>query len=111
MKEVGVKKVMGASRSALAIQYLGEAMVTAFVALPFAVGISVLALPIFKSISGKELNVILDKNLLLSAWIIVLITGLIAGSYPCIVSFKIQTGRGIKRVLHTSSRKTGYAKV
>lgn len=110
MKEVGVKKVMGASRSALAIQYLGEAMVTAFVALPFAVGISVLALPIFKSISGKELNVILDKNLLLSAWIIVLITGLIAGSYPALYLSKFRPVAVLKGVLHTSSSENWIRK-
>lgn len=82
-KEVGIKKAMGAGRGVLVLQYLGESMVMAFASLLLAVFLVILFLPVFNSITGKQLSLFrFDISLILTAVGITLFTGLVAGSYP-----------------------------
>ncbi|MEQ9438739.1 MAG: FtsX-like permease family protein [Cyclobacteriaceae bacterium] len=82
LKEVGIKKVMGANRKSLIFQYLGESMMMAFLSLITALTLALLLLPQFNEITGKQLQLNLDMNLILSVLGIILFTGLMAGSYP-----------------------------
>jgi len=90
LKEVGIKKVMGANRSSLVLQYIGESLLMAFVSLCFALLIVVLLLPEFRQITGKEINLHFNSAIITAAISIALITGIIAGSYPAfyLSSFK-----------------------
>ncbi len=84
-KEVGIRKVIGAARSLLVGQFLGEAMLTALMAVLFALALVMLLLPTFNQLTGKA--IILDYSnpvFLLSLLIITVLTGLIAGSYPAL---------------------------
>lgn len=81
-KEVGVRKVVGASRSKLIVQHLVESGIMSGLAFVLA-GILVFSfLPAFNSITGKQLEVMMNGQIILSSLAIVLITGLLAGSYP-----------------------------
>ncbi|CAL1518930.1 ABC transporter permease [Chitinophaga sp. MM2321] len=82
MKEMGIRKSIGASRKALIFQYLGEAMLMTFLALIIALVLVVLFLPTFNNITGKHLTTPFNINLLTAFFIITFITGLIGGSYP-----------------------------
>lgn len=84
LKEVGIKKVIGATRVNLIIQYLCESVSLAVLALLIAIGLVWLALPVFRQITGKELTPQFSAGLLLSVAGITLITGLVAGSYPAL---------------------------
>ena len=84
LKEIGVKKAIGASRSLLMMQYLGEAMLLTLFSLVLAIGLVMAFLPHFNDITGKALSLYVDKNLLLTVLGITLMTGFIAGSYPAI---------------------------
>ncbi|CAN5167056.1 ABC transporter permease [soil metagenome] len=82
LKEVGIKKVIGAGRAALINQYLEESTLMAFLSLIVALVMVLLFLPQFNEITGKELILDWNTNLILTLLSIVLITGLISGSYP-----------------------------
>jgi putative ABC transport system permease protein len=82
MKEVGIKKVVGARRASLVIQYLMESMLMTFLSMVIALVIVALLLPGFDSITGKQLVWHIDGSLSGIILAIVLTTGLIAGSYP-----------------------------
>jgi predicted permease len=84
IKEVGVKKTLGANRRRLAIQFLGESIMMTFLSLMVAVTLVELALPQFNVITGKELSFDLNPVLVAALLGITLITGLLAGSYPAI---------------------------
>ncbi|MCW3107780.1 MAG: FtsX-like permease family protein [Segetibacter sp.] len=84
MKEVGIKKVVGASRSSLIFQYISESMLMAFASLLIALLAVVLLLPAFKQITGKEISLQLNARLIVSIISITFVTGLIAGSYPAL---------------------------
>ncbi len=84
-KEIGVKKVVGAGRGTLIGQFLSEALLLALIAGVFAVGLMALALPYFNILVDKQLTLGLDQPLhLLFLVSVVLITGLVAGSYPAL---------------------------
>jgi len=84
MKEVGIKKAVGAYRHSLVFQYLMESILIAFLSLICAIFVVYFLLPQFNQITGKNLTLHFDYNLILSLFGITLITGLLAGSYPAI---------------------------
>jgi ABC-type antimicrobial peptide transport system permease subunit len=82
LKEVGIKKVVGASRGELIIQYLGESLFLSFMALLLAIAIVWLLLPAFNSITQKQLTIAPDMGMIVSILTVTFCTGLLAGSYP-----------------------------
>ena len=82
MREIGVKKALGASRKALMLQFLLESMLLVYLALITAVGVALLFLPQFNEITGKSLQLIPDSDMIISILAIGMITGLLSGSYP-----------------------------
>ncbi|MEO5783153.1 MAG: ABC transporter permease [Ginsengibacter sp.] len=83
-KEVGVRKVLGSMKQSLISQFLAESVLISFIALLFAVAFAALLLPYFNQLSGKEIELgLFSKSWLIpSLLLIVLIVGLLAGSYP-----------------------------
>ncbi len=83
-KEIGVKKAIGAKRSTLAIQHLGESLILSSLSLVTAIVIISLLLPTFNQLTGKELTFSLAADLIFPLLGITFLTGLIAGSYPAL---------------------------
>jgi ABC-type antimicrobial peptide transport system permease subunit len=81
-KEIGIKKIAGASRAMLMLQYIGESMLMSFLSVTLAVLIAWILLPQFNSITGKSLSMHLSVGFVTSLLTIAVITGLVAGSYP-----------------------------
>lgn len=82
-KEVGVRKVVGAEKSALVGQFISESLIITVFASLFALLLVQLTLPLFNTLTEKEMVVPYTSGMF---WVqllgIVMITGLIAGSYP-----------------------------
>jgi putative ABC transport system permease protein len=89
-KEVGVKKVIGARQGSLVLQHLAESTLTALFSLAIALALAWLLLPQFNLITGKNLTLTLNSPLLPYLPIVVIITGLLAGSYPALYLTKFQ---------------------
>lgn len=98
-KEVGIRKVSGSLRSHLIFQFLVESVLVTVFSMLVALGIAVLILPFFNQLAGKEM----PAASLFSSWflpvlvVLVLLVGLLAGSYPAfyLSSFKpIQVLKG-----------------
>src|SRR5665647_162125 len=91
-REVGIRKVLGSLKMELVRQFLIESILLTTIALVLAIIFVNLALPFFNSFSGKDLSLQFTSN----PWIIpgllllVIITGIFAGSYPAffLSSFK-----------------------
>jgi hypothetical protein len=82
IKEVGVKKALGAGRKRIAIQYMSESMLMTLLSLITAVALVAVVLPQFNLITGKQLVLQWETELALALVSIALFTGMIAGSYP-----------------------------
>ncbi len=82
-KEVGIRKVVGASRQSLIAQFIGESVILSFISGILAIVIVELALPSFNSLTDKHLFIdFTDIYFWLSGIGFILFTGLLAGSYP-----------------------------
>lgn len=84
LKEIGIKKVVGAHRSTLVTQYLAEATIMAFLAMVVALVLVLLLLPQFNLMTGKELYIDFNIHFVMLLLGVLLFTGLIAGSYPAL---------------------------
>ena len=83
-REVGIRKVMGAKRSNLIIQFIGESVIISLISLFITLFLIELILPTFNNITGKDLDMqyILDWQITLGFLFLALIVGVLAGSYP-----------------------------
>ncbi len=83
-REVGVRKVTGASNQQLIRQFLAEATLQAFIALPLAMILADFTLPAFKMVVNRDLvlNWFVWRDL--SGYLLVLVSllGILSGSYP-----------------------------
>ena len=84
-KEVGIRKVIGAARSLLLGQFMGEALLTAFLALLLSLLFVVLLLPTFNALTGKIILLPYSEPVFwFSLTAITILTGLLSGSYPAV---------------------------
>lgn len=84
-REIGVRKSVGATRSLLARQFLGESVLTSMVAFVVAMALVVILLPRFNELTQKSVSIaLLDPMLWLQFGGLALLTGLLAGSYPAL---------------------------
>jgi ABC-type antimicrobial peptide transport system permease subunit len=84
LKEVGVKKAIGASRKGLISQYMGESLMISFFAFLIAIGLVILLLPGFNEMTQKAIVLRPDPVIVVSFLGIALLTGMLAGVYPAL---------------------------
>jgi putative ABC transport system permease protein len=86
-REISLRKTLGASRRQLIVQFLGEAVLMAFVALMIAFAIVEILLPSFDDFLQRPLTLhyAADWKLFLELIGVAVATGLISGSYPAMV--------------------------
>ncbi|HLL44152.1 MAG TPA: ABC transporter permease, partial [Segetibacter sp.] len=82
IKEVGIKKAIGAGRGALIFQFLAESLLMTLISLAVAIVLIGLFLPAFNSITGKDLTFSFTLPVSVAALVISFITAIISGSYP-----------------------------
>jgi len=94
-KEVGIRKTVGAFRAHLIRQFFGESLFLTLIASAIGVGLSILVLPGFNNLSGKTFTweVLLQQGVLLGIFSILILTVLIAGSYPALFLSRFQPAR------------------
>lgn len=82
-KEVGMRKVVGATKTSLIGQFLGESLILAALSALFAIGLIFVFIGPFNSLVEKELTVGLVEPIHLAFLVcIVVVCGLVSGSYP-----------------------------
>ncbi len=100
--EIGIRKTMGAFRSSLVSQILGEAMVIVVISIVLSMVLVQISLPYFNQLTDKTIS--LDNENLLrflsAAVLLTLITGLLAGSYPAFYLSSFQPAQVLKGKLN-----------
>jgi putative ABC transport system permease protein len=107
--EVGLRKVIGAKRGQLVRQFLSESILITIMAFLFALAGTILLLPAFNTLVGKEISLTILKKgfVLLGLSSIVLFTGLISGTYPAVFLSSFQPIRVLKGT-HGKSRRESF---
>lgn len=97
-KEVAIRKTVGATRSELVLQYMGESMCSAGLALVIAMGLVIAILPWFNTLMGTAFQVNYLENPELLWWLagIALLVGLLSGSYPALFISRFHPAKILK---------------
>lgn len=104
-KEVGMRKVSGASRVSIIWQFISESVLIAFLAHILAMLFVELVLPVFNYLFEKSLDVsYFSSEYLVMILTIIIVTGVISGSYPAFYLSKLKPIKVLKE--STGSSKT-----
>lgn len=97
-REVGIRKLVGANRTTLVGQFIGESIILSLLALVLAVIMVELFQPVFNSILGRDLQLFEQSGIfVISAFVLlVAFTGFLAGSYPAFFMSRFQIIRVVK---------------
>ena len=110
-REIGVRKVVGALRSSLMKQFIGEAILLAFISMVLAMVIVILVLPAFNNLTQKQIHFpYANGSFWLSISLLTLITGLVSGSYPAIFLSAFKPVLVLKGALKLSSGSVWFRK-
>lgn len=103
MKEIGVKKAIGAKKVSLIFQYLSESVLLAFFSMIVAIIACNLLLPQFNYITEKQIVLNINRELITASVVITLITGFLSGSYPAFYLSKFNANLVLKGFMKGSS--------
>ncbi|MFT4856818.1 MAG: putative ABC transport system permease protein [Algoriphagus sp.] len=90
LKEIGVKKSMGASRGGLFGQFMVESLLLTFLALIIAIVATFILQPFFNQVTSKSLSISFQPELILMLLGIWLLTSFLAGIYPAVYLSKFK---------------------
>jgi putative ABC transport system permease protein len=90
LKEVGIRKIIGARKSQLVKQFVGEIICVCFLAIIIALLLAEIMQPVFGDLLNKDLSIYFNSITIFTLISLVLVSGLISGIFPSLVlsSFK-----------------------
>ena len=96
--EVGVRKALGARRTQLTAQFLGEAFVLTGLSTTLAIGAVALALPSFNTLANRSLafSQLLNPVVWIGLLVVLVLVALLAGSYPSFVLSRFASAQVLK---------------
>jgi putative ABC transport system permease protein len=111
-KEISLRKIVGAGKAELFIQFLSESLLAFLIALVLATGIIYLVMPLYNAISGKNIVFELWSPSVLAVYgLTLLATLLLAGIYPAITLSSFKPLEAMKGKLSGIGNKGNFRKV
>ncbi len=106
-KEVGIRKTIGARKSGLISQFIGESILLSLIAIIFAVGIVMVLIPNFNHLVGVEFGGLFSnaENILYLLGLAILV-GFLSGIYPSFVLSAFQPIKVLKGNLSAGARSS-----
>jgi putative ABC transport system permease protein len=97
-KEVGIRKTVGATRRSLMMQFLVESIIISVISTILAIGILWLGLPFLNQLTGKSISIgyLASGNSLMIISVMMILVGVLAGSYPAFYLTSFQPGKVLK---------------
>lgn len=112
-KEIGVRKVNGASRANLTMHLFGESLFQTSLAMVAAIALVIILLPVFVRISDVEFRIarLFSLTNILIFIILTMFTGFIAGMYPALVLSSFNPVKVIKPMPDDVIQGSGLRKI
>ena len=96
--EIGVRKVIGATRRQLSNQFLAEAIVVSLIAIVVGMGLAEVALPTFNAVVHQQLEIKwLSVETGIGALTLALMVGVLSGLYPAQIVARLHPVRALSR--------------
>jgi putative ABC transport system permease protein len=107
-KEVGLRKVVGAGRGQMIGQFLMESILSAVIAFLLAIGLVEAALPFFNSLASANLSlsIVQNSSVFFGLLALVLLVGLVAGSYPAFYLSGLKPAAVLKGELKAGTQRS-----
>lgn len=112
-KSIVIRRVSGASRSQLIVQFFAESFLLILSSSLISIGIVWLALPLFNDFISEQLDIksLLSLNVIISSFGVIILMALIAGAYPSFYLSSIKVTSGLKGIIEKFSiREIGLRK-
>lgn len=111
-REVGIRKAVGLRRGQLIIQFISESMFTTFLAFFVSLGIIQLVLPYLKNLGFENIQFDFSNGVLLVfVFLVCIVTGIIAGSYPAFYLSSFLPVRVLKGMFKQGKGSVAFRKV
>jgi putative ABC transport system permease protein len=108
-KEVGMRKVTGANRTKLILQFLGESIILVFIGYALAMVAVEALIPWFSNLTGKVLVLrFFTPQFAGTSLLIILLTGIVAGSYPAFFISSFDPMKVLKGLLRTGPGSSNF---
>ncbi len=110
MKEVGMRKVLGAKRRQLLNQFLGESMLMVIIATLFSFGLAIVILPIFNTLmkTDLDLNLVHNPQIIIGLVLLILTIGLLSGVLPSRIITNIRPIDILNKIGLSKSKLGGF---
>jgi putative ABC transport system permease protein len=111
-REIGLRKVAGANKRKIFVQFIGESLLIVFIAHVIAMILVELLLPGFNNLVGKNLDVDYQSaNLYLGLIAFIMFCGVLAGSYPALYLSSLKPLNTIKGVINKNPGNVQFRRV
>ena len=97
-REISLRKVLGARRGQLMVQFLGESVLMALLSLVLALALVKTLLPLYDRMLGKpiQMHLLTEWPLLLALIGVAVLVGLLAGIYPALVLSRFRPASALR---------------
>lgn len=112
-REIGVRKVVGAGKSELIMQFLSESVLLSLISAVLAFGLTWLIIPALNSVSGQTLtiDILLKWDVMIPVIILPFVVGILSGIYPALFLSSFKPVRVLKGLLKQGSSDLSFRKV
>ena len=112
-REVGLRKVVGSRRSLLIMQFLTESVLLTVLSLILSIVLLLILLPSFNTLAGKsfDIGILTSPVVLISVLMVIIVAGIIGGSYPAFVLSGFSPGTVLKGEITQGSAGALFRKI
>ena len=111
-KEIGLRKVVGSSRSKIILQFLVEAILFVFISIFLAMMLVELLRPFFNQLTDKQIIIdYTDITVYAKLLVLLIVTGILSGSYPAFLMSSFKPALAIKNVIHLGVKGILFRKI
>jgi len=112
-REIGIRKAVGAMRREIIAQFLSESVLTAWIALGFAIALTWLCMPWLNKLSGQHFSIdlLLKWQILVPVFLIPFVVGLVSGIYPALFMSSFKPVKVLKGLVTAAGATISFRKV
>ena len=109
-REIGIRKVTGATRSELIFQFLSESVLISWLSMLLAFGATALVIPWLNSLSGLQLsiNLLLEWKWITAILLVPVLVGIVSGIYPALFMSSFQPVKTLKGLFKVGGKSISF---